>query len=118
MTISRYPDATTEGTPRLRAARKISPPDAPTEGNTGPFAHRGPNGLGTSGLRIQDQRRTGRLIEVELQGQVAQDRHPFPNGPTRVRPAVRRRVQARTAQEAILDQLEVRVERQRLVVDV
>src|SRR5215510_2606747 len=118
MTISRYPDATTEGGSGLRAARKISPPEAPSEGNTRFFAHCGSNGLGTSGRRVQDHRLSRLQVEIELVGEVAEDGDFLTDRRTRVRPPVGRRIEALPAEEPVLDQLQVRIERQRLMVDV
>src|SRR5262245_20781145 len=117
MTISRYPEATTEEGSGLRAGRKMSPPEAPSEGSQGPQLHHGPNGL-PSGRRVQDHRLSRLLVEVELVGEVAQDGDFLTDRRARVRPAVGGRVEPLPAQEPVLDQLQIRVERERLAVDV
>ena len=66
---------------------------------------------------IEDQGRDRRLREVELGRQIAEDRHGLSNGRSRVGPAQGRRVQALPAQETILDEPQVGVERQGLVID-
>ena len=68
--------------------------------------------------RREDQRRPRRPGEVELAEQVTENRRVLAYVGARVRPAVVGRVEALAAQEPVLDERGVRVEAERLVVDV
>src|SRR6266550_34288 len=75
---------------------------------------------GWSRLRVRGQQDCGpgRLAEVEVRGQVAEDARVLADVGSRVGTAVRRGIQPGPAEEVVLDELVVRVEGQRLVVDV
>src|SRR5690242_5307836 len=77
----------------------------------------GPRGRTGPRMKRQDQRRQWRLVEVEVAGQVAQDRTVLTYVGARVRAPVRTRVKARPTQEVVFDELVDRVKAQRLVVD-
>ena len=64
---------------------------------------------------IEDQRRQRLLVEVEELAQVPEDRHVLADGGPGVGPLQRGGVQTLAAQEQVLDQLQVGVERERLV---
>ncbi len=66
----------------------------------------------------QDHRLPRRPGEVELLRQVAEDRLVLPHVGSGIGSAVGRGVEALAVEEAVLDELEVRVEAQRLVIDV
>jgi hypothetical protein len=66
---------------------------------------------------IQDQRRPRVPVEVERQREIPEERQGLARDRARVETPVGRRIQALTVQEPILDQLQVRVERKRLVID-
>jgi hypothetical protein len=66
----------------------------------------------------QDQRPPGRLREVEVVREVAENRQRLAHVGARVCASVRLRVEALPAQEVVFDGLRVGVEAQRLVVDV
>src|SRR5436190_6884785 len=67
------------------------------------------------GVGAEDHRRPGRLVEVEVLAQVAEDLEVLPDARPRVGPAVGLRVQPLAVQEPVLDELQVRVVRQRLM---
>src|SRR3954447_3025257 len=67
--------------------------------------------------RLQQQRPPRPLREVEVVPQVAEQLGVLADGRARVGAAVRPRVEPRAAEEVVLDELQVRVEAQRLVVD-
>ena len=71
-------------------------------------------------LRMHGQRdgRSWWLGEVEVVDEVAEDRRVLAHVGSRVRAAVGRGIEPLTAEEVVLDELVVRVEAQRLVVDV
>ena len=77
------------------------------------YCLRSPRGYGS---RISGFAR--RLVEVEVLREVAEDRHVLPHVRARIGPAVGARVEALAVEEEVLDELEVRVEAERLVVDV
>jgi len=63
-------------------------------------------------------RGAGRLVEVEVVGQVAEDLRLFTDIRPRVGPSVARRVETLAVEEVVFDELVVRVEAQRLVIDI
>ena len=65
----------------------------------------------------QDQRGQGGLVEVEVGGEVPQLRVRVAHVRPRIGTAVGPGIKALTAQEVILDELDYRVEAERLVVD-
>ena len=73
---------------------------------------------GLSGPGVQDDGRARLLAEVEVGPQVTQDGDVLPHVRTRIAPAIGRRIDARTTQEVVLDELQVGIEAERLVVDV
>src|SRR5204862_435904 len=70
------------------------------------------------GARLQEERRAGCLPEVEVVDEVAENRQALTNVGAKVRPAVRSGVEAPASEEVVLDELRVRVEAERLVIDV
>src|SRR3954454_2384089 len=70
-----------------------------------------------AGAGVQDQRTPRRLAEVELAPEVAELLGVLPDVGARVGAAIGGRVQPLAAEEVVLDELQVRVEAQRLVVD-
>src|SRR5437762_12521143 len=68
-------------------------------------------------MRGEDQRLPWLLPEVEVPRQVAEDGRPLPYVGPRIRPPVRPRIEPPALQEVVLDELDVRVEAKRLVVD-
>src|SRR5207245_559322 len=73
---------------------------------------------GASAAGRKDQTRSRRCREVELLRQVAEFVRLLTHGRPGVRSAVGLRVEAGAAEEVVLDELQVRVEGERLVVDV
>src|SRR5262245_62104204 len=71
-----------------------------------------------AGCRVQDHRVARLLIEVELLGDVAELLDLFADRRPPVRAPVGLRIEPLTVEEAVLDQLEERVEAQGLVIDV
>src|SRR5207245_11029158 len=80
----------------------------------------GPRERGPAGRRMQreEHRRPRGLGEVEVREEVPQDPGALANVGPGVRPPVGPRVEALAAQEVVLDELQVRVEREDLVIDV
>ncbi len=72
---------------------------------------------GLLGVRRQDQRWARRLREVEVGEQVAERGVVLAHVGPRVRAPVGGRVEPLPAEEVVLDELQVGVERQRLVID-
>src|SRR3954451_360549 len=64
-----------------------------------------------------DERRPRRLRKVELVAQVAESRHLLAHWWGRVQAGVGLRIEPLAAEEVVLDELQVRVEAQRLMVD-
>ena len=62
-----------------------------------------------TGSWIQYQRRTRRLIEIEILRQVAKDGYVFAYGRTRIGTVIRFGVNALTREKIILDKLDIRV---------
>src|SRR5207244_8213191 len=68
-------------------------------------------------IRFENEWRQRRLVEVELAREIAEPWHALADRRAGVGSPVARRIQTLAAEEPILDQLEVGVERERLVVD-
>src|SRR5690349_22690053 len=88
-----------------------------TRASKSAFWHGAATVVTASGCR-EDERRTRRLIEIELAREVTEDRDVLANRRARVGPAVGRGIEALAAQEIVLDELEIRIEAERLMVDV
>ena len=73
---------------------------------------------GSDDLLRQDHGSERRLLEVELAREVPEDRGVLAHVGPRIGALVRLRVEPLPAEEVVLDELEVRVETQRLMVDV
>jgi hypothetical protein len=86
----------------------------------GPGRSRPSWGRGRAGRWVggEDDRRARFLVEVEIGGQVAEDPAVLTDIGARIGAAVRLRVEPRSVQEVVLDELVVGVERQGLVIDV
>src|SRR4249920_1265543 len=128
--IARSPGPATDSLPREHAAAMLAARSSDVTANSGRAGIRTtpmwtgmlpaapPERANRSGGRIQDERWHRRLGEVELVREVTELRGVLPHGRPRVGPPVGQRVEPLAAQESILDQLEIGVERQRLVIDV
>src|SRR5437588_5087278 len=104
---------------RRRRSRRRAPPRV-SGGPISPLDYRRTLNLGSgsgSWIRVQDQRRARRLVEVEIRHQVAELRVLLADVWSRVRPTISLRIQPRPAQEYVLDELHVCVVAQRLVID-
>src|SRR6187200_3644011 len=70
------------------------------------------------GVRVEDEVGDRRLREIELPAQIAELLHVLPNRRTGIGPSHVLTIQSLAVQEPILDELEIRIEGQRLRVDV
>src|SRR5262249_56742230 len=68
-------------------------------------------------VRAEDQRSPRLLLEVEVLDEVAEDRRAFTYVGPRIGTPVRLRIEPPPAEEVVLDELRIRVEAQRLMVD-
>jgi hypothetical protein len=64
----------------------------------------------------QRQRWPCRLVEVEVAREVAEDRDVLTDGRSRIVPTIGRGIEALASEEVVFDELQVRVEAQRLIV--